>query len=318
MDFPPTARIDTRLTVMDWPAAPDDDLVEAVTGVTTFEIANDPPDLLVDDDRRHLVWRGYLTGGLLTLYERLAAKVSGLGMSAFYADPRLEVFVPARGDVIILGALRMPIAVERDEWDARVRAAGSVSDLVVDLTQPMRRGADEIIAEARRAAEEEPHPYMALRPEALEMSAPGEVQFDLLEDAEFELTERYEPECGLDAAWLSFELPRWRTDFIAPMTVLPPYRLLDESRVWRVAQWQWMPDPDDDEEGDWELWAHMPVTVSDVVSRVPDRIAQWVRGMTELAIEAFEEIGEEEPEYARAARELKSELAAADGPPSAP
>ena len=315
MDFPPTARIDTRLTVIDWPDAPDADLVEAVTGVTTFELANDPPDLLVDGDRRHLAWRGYLTGGLLTLFERVGAKVSALGMSAFYGDPRLEVFVPAHGNVVVLGALRVPIVIERDEWDTRVRSAGSASDLVADLTAPLGSGAEEIIAEARRAAEEEPHPFLALRPEALELSAPGEVQLELLEDAEFELTERYAPEGSLDAAWLSFEIPHWRTDFIAPATVLPPYRLLEESQHWRVAQWKWVPDGEEDDEGEWELWAHMPVNVSDVLQWIPDVIGSWVRNMTELAIGVLEEIAEEEPVFRVAADTLKRELAAVDETP---
>lgn len=45
----------------------------------------------------------------------------------------------------------------------------------------------------------------------------------------------------------------------------------------------------------------MPVTASDVVSRVPERIGRWVCGMTELAVDLLTEIAGEDPEYGRAA-----------------
>jgi hypothetical protein len=309
MDFPPTGRIDTRLTVIDWPADADDALVDAVTSVTTFEIANDGPTVLIDGDRRHLVWRGYLTGGLLTLYERLGQTLSQLGMSAFYADPRIEVFVPARGDVVVLGALRQPIPVSRQEWDARVAGAGSAAQLAMDLMPRPSTAAEEIIAEARRAAEQEPHPFLAPRPEAFEMPAPGEVQFDLLDDAECELTERYDPEGSLDAARLSFGMLRWRTDFLAPLTVLPPFRSMMDSLTWRVTQWEWVEDGQGDDEGGWTPCAQMPVTVREVVDRVPPKLALWVRGMTELAIAQLEELAEEQPAFHEAAETLRWEVA---------
>lgn len=309
MDFPPTARIDTRLTVLDWPGDPDDDLVEAVAGVTMFEIANDGPAIVGDGDRRHLVWRGYLTGGLLTIYERLGRALSDLGLGAFYADPRIEVFVPAEGDVVVLGALRYPIPIAREEWDARVASATSAADLARDLIPPPTSAAEEIIAEARRAADEEPHPFLAVRPEALEMPAPGEVQFDLLDDAECELTERYEPEGSLEAAWLSFGILRWRTDFLAPLTVLPPFHSMMDSLTWRVAQWEWLDDGEEEGEGRWAARAHMPVSVREVADRVPERLVPWVRGMTERAIEQLEELAEEQPGFLEAAETLRWELA---------
>lgn len=302
MDFPPTARIDTRLTVIDWPRDPDDELVDAITGVTTFEIANDGPAVVVDSERRHLVWRGYLTGGLLTLYERLGRTLSDLGLGAFFGDPRIEVFVPAEGDVIVLGALRQAIPVPRDEWDARVSTASSAAQLATDLLPRPSTAAEEIIAEARRAAEQEPQPFPAVRPEAFETPAPGEVQFDLIEDAECELAERYGPEGSLEAAWLSFAILRWRTDFLAPLTVLPPYRSLMDSLTWRVAQWECV---DDDA---WELRAHMPVSVREVAGRMPDKLALWVRGMTEHAIEQLELLAEEQPAFLEAAEALRWDL----------
>jgi hypothetical protein len=113
VDFPPTARIDTRLTIVDWPLTVDEELEAAVAGVTTFELANDAPAVVEDGLTRHLAWRGYLTGGLLTLYERLGSLLSDRGLSAFYADPRLEVIVPAEGELVVLGPLRHPIRIPR-------------------------------------------------------------------------------------------------------------------------------------------------------------------------------------------------------------
>src|SRR4051794_36760674 len=105
--------------------APDEELESSVTAITTFELANDAPAIVEDRASRHLAWRGFLTGGLLTLYERLGALISERGIGAFYADPRLEVFVPADGQVVVLGAMRYPIRITRADWDARVVAADS-------------------------------------------------------------------------------------------------------------------------------------------------------------------------------------------------
>src|SRR4051812_9585456 len=97
---------------------------------------------------------------------------------------------------------------------------------MVEPTSPRRfihdamAGADEVIAQARRAAEEAPDPLVAPRPEAFEQRAPGEVEFDLLDESDFELTER----------------------FVPPGTVREPDRGLERALSWRVSQWQWVPD----------------------------------------------------------------------------
>jgi hypothetical protein len=54
VDFPPTARIDTRLTIVDWPLSVDDELQATVSAVTTFELANDVPAVVEDGLTRHL------------------------------------------------------------------------------------------------------------------------------------------------------------------------------------------------------------------------------------------------------------------------
>jgi hypothetical protein len=315
VDFPPTARIDTRLTIVDWPLTVDEELEAAVAGVTTFELANDAPAVVVDGLTRHLAWRGYLTGGLLTLYERLGALLSDHGLSAFYADPRLEAFVPAEGEVVVLGPLRHPIRIDRADWDARVAAADEGSELAEGFIRSALEGASEVIDQARHAAQEEPGALAAPRPEAIEQRAPGEVELDLLDDSDFELTERFDPEGNPEESWVSCRVLRWRTDFVPPGTVRDPDQRLEDALSWRVSQWQWVPEEtedddedDEDEWGEWSLRAHSPIDAAAVIDRLPEPLTLWVRRRTEQAVELFDELELEEPAFAAAARRLKAEL----------
>jgi hypothetical protein len=59
VSFPATARIDSRLTIVDWPLDPDHELASVVTALATFELANDAPAIVDDDTSRHLVWRAF-------------------------------------------------------------------------------------------------------------------------------------------------------------------------------------------------------------------------------------------------------------------
>ena len=45
-------------------------------------------------------------------------------------DPRLDVFVPAQGDVGVFGRMRRAVVMSWEEWDEKVRAAESGEDLV--------------------------------------------------------------------------------------------------------------------------------------------------------------------------------------------
>jgi hypothetical protein len=317
VEFPPTARIDTRLTVVDWPLTVDQEVEAAVVGVTTFELANDAPAVVEDGLTRHLAWRGYLTGGLLTLYERLGALLSDHGLSAFYADPRLELFVPADGEVIVLGALRHPIRIDRADWDARVAAVDDGSELAEGFIRGALEGASEVIEQARHAAQEEPGALAAPRPEAFEQRAPGEVELDLLDDSDFELIERFDPEGNPEESWLSCRVLRWKTDVVPPGTVREPDQRLENALSWRVSQWQWVPeeteDEDDDDEGEWGEWAlrgHSPIAAAEVAERLPQPLMLWVRRRTEQAVELFDELEREGPAFAPAARRLEAELEA--------
>jgi hypothetical protein len=314
VEFPPTARIDTRLTVVNWPLTVDEDLEAAVIGVTTFETANDAPAVVEDGVARHLAWRGYLTGGLLTLHEHLGVLLSDHGLSAFYADPRLEAFVPAEGEVIVLGALRHPIRIDRADWDARVAAADDGNELAEGFIRSALDGASEVIEQARRAAQEQPGALASPRPEAFEQRAPGEVELDLVDESDFELTERYDPEGNPEESWVSCRVLRWRTDFVPPGTVREPDQRLEDALSWRVSQWQWIPeeakDDDEDDWGEWALRAHSPIDAARVAERLPEPLTSWVRRLTKQAVELFDELETEEPQFAAEARRLTAELEA--------
>ena len=314
MEFSATARVDTRLTIANWPAFPGPDLVEAVERIATFEVANEAPAVVEDGDTNHLAWRGYLTGGLATLYEVLGAVLAEHGLGAFYADPRLEVFVPSDGDVVVLGALRVPIRLSRSEWDRRVAVAQDGNELAADLIRgTLSDRASGVVEQARRDASENPHPLVAARPAAFETTAPGEVNFDLLDDSDCQLTERYDPEDNLDEAWLSCSVLRWRTDFIAPGTVMPPSQRLADCTGWRVTQWEWVEDDEEedvDDDGRWALRAHVPMPAAAVAERVPRPLRPWVRRMTEEGVAWLDDLADAEPQFASDAERLRDELEA--------
>jgi hypothetical protein len=189
-------------------AVRDDDLVEAVERITTFEVANDVAAVMQGGDSRHLAWHGYVTGGLPTVYEALGALLSEHGLAAFYADPRLEVFVLPEADVVVLGALRVPSFLSRSEWDARVASADDGNELAAGLMHDLAEaGPPRSSRAARGAAAQDPDPFVAARSPTLEMPAPGEVDFDL-----------------------------WRTDFIPPGTVMPPSHRFEDATGWRIPQ----------------------------------------------------------------------------------
>jgi hypothetical protein len=147
-----------------------------------------------------------------------------------------------------------------------------------------------------------------------------ELKLDLLEDSDFELTERFDPEGNPEDAWVSFRVLRWRTDLVPPGTVRDPDQRLEDAVAWRVSQWQWVPDEaeepddlDDEEEAEWGSWrlrANSPIAPAAVAELLPEGLRSWVRRMTEQAVELFESIEVEEPAFTGAAARLKDELQA--------
>lgn len=198
-------------------------------------------------------------------------------------------------------------------------AAESGSDLATRLMEEATETASEVIEQVRRAAQENAHPLVAPRPEAFEQRAPGEVELDLLEDSDFELTERFDSEGNPEESWVSCRVLRWRTDLVPPGTVRDPDQRLEDAVTWRVSQWQWVPsDTEDDEDldeedaewGSWQLRANSPFAAATVYELLPEPLQPLVRRMTEQAVDLYESIELEEPAFTGAAARLKVELQA--------
>jgi hypothetical protein len=124
-------RIDSRLTIVNWPAEPPDALAAAVTNLVTFEAANAPPAVLAGTaDTDVLVWRGYLTGGIAALHEAVIGLIDEHGLIALIGDARLEIHVVGHTDrVAVLGALRHPVVLDREAFEAKLATAAGANDL---------------------------------------------------------------------------------------------------------------------------------------------------------------------------------------------
>jgi hypothetical protein len=110
---------------------------------------------------------------------------------------------------------------------ARVTHADSVEEVAAGFVHETLEGAGQVIAAAREAAENRGRPPLTDRPASITQLPPGEIDFDLLGDSDYELTERYDPEGNLEESWLSCSVLRWRTDFVAPGTIRSPNKLLE-------------------------------------------------------------------------------------------
>jgi hypothetical protein len=328
-EFPATALIEAHLKVLDVAGA-GDELLEALTDLVSMGRIGDEPGAVIDSSgTRHLVWRGYLTGGLITVWLRLGQALRNAEVSAFLGDPRLEVFVPAHGEIAVFGVLRHPIALSWEEWDERLRAAGSVEELVASfihaamseswLFEPPARESmaaaddddedeDQIaFPEAERVREPMlygPHPKM------IEQLEPGQVDWELVDESDANLTISCDPEGSVEQESVVCYLMRWRTEFAAPGTVLAdePWQ---ESFGWAVGQWQSVGEEQDDEgeEREWVLRGKEPLTVSKALEQMPQALRPWVLDSTTRAIRDLEHLAEEEPSLKPALEKLRDELA---------
>lgn len=297
--FAAIERLDTRLTVFDWPERPDPALEAAVAHLAAFEQGNGKPTLLRAEGRCHLAWHGRLTGGLGTLYERLAPFLRLDGLDAHFADSRLEVFAPARGPLVLLGAERRAEILGRGEFERRLALVDAGRP--VAATFPLPEGAGDAPAGDSRPA----LPALDRAPATPPPFAEG------LRDADATLTERYDPDGFLEEAWVSCQTLEWRTDFMAPGTARIPGEAFAETLVWRTARWEWLAERGGDHDvGRWALRSHGSLTASDVAALLPPALGWWVRRATEEGVrlcEALRDGGEEHCDDAEL--RLRTELA---------
>lgn len=284
----------SRLTVHGWAARPDPELERAIAYVTTFEHGNQPPAVLGDGDRRHLAWRGAVTGGALTLYEQLAPALAGHDLDASFADARLEAFVPAIGPVVLLAEDGRRVALDRDEFERRIELldrGGRAEDLFVtpDRGDPAREEAD---------------PGRTAWLEALTARVAC---------AEVTIVERFDPDGFLEEAWSTCQVLGWRVEFLTPGTCRGPEDSLETCLVWRVAEWEWAAGADGHQLGRWRLRERRAVEAREVAAALPDALATWVARATAEGIELCQALVDGgEAHFAGARLRLRAELAALD------
>ena len=267
-------RVDTRLTIFDWPDPPDLRLEEAVAHMASFESGNAEPVVHEADGGRHLSWEGTLTGGLATLYERLSPLLLAHGLDAVFADGRLEVFAPAMGPIVVLGVRRRPAVLARHDFERRL--ALLVRGDEVDRSFPPGAAAPGGAAVLPPGRPRLPAP----RPGAT--TSMDRFRVDRLGDAEATLTQRYDSAGNLEEAWVSCHTLDWRTDFLAPGTRRVPGEEFERSMVWRIAQWEWLAERGSDLDlGRWVLRAHNTSTAADVAGLLAGSLGWWVRRATE-------------------------------------
>lgn len=270
-------RVETRLTIFDWPERPELRLEEAVAYLAGFEAGNGEPVVLTAEGARHLAWEGTLTGGVATLYERLSPLLLEHGLDAVFGDSRLEVFAPARGQVVVLGVRRRPAVLDRDEFEQRMARLDHGGDL--DTSFPP---AD--VAAVDRAPRPLARKIAPGRPCQHDESM-TRFRIDRLGDAETTLTERYDAAGNPEEAWVSCQSLDWRTDFLAPGTCRVPGERFECSLVWRIAQWEWLTERGSDLDiGRWVLRSHNTTTAAEVASLLSGSLAWWVRRATEGGI----------------------------------
>ena len=289
-------RIDSRLTIVNWPCEPPPVLAEAIANLVMFETANGPPAVLPGaEDTNVLVWRGYLTGGIAALYEQLSGLVDAHGLIALIGDARLEVHLVARADrVAVLGALRHPVLVDRGEFEAKLAGASGAADLAASFFHDaLNQAAGEVLARALERDRAQSHGIGAPPPAALPQVAPGELDFDLLEEATVEVCEVYDPEDDLIEAAIRCEtFGGWLTDFLAPGFGNPEGERWEDSFCWRAVQWRWVDRgedaTDDDRPGGWRLRARQELPVDELARWLPPDVVSWLDRMTQRCLDVLE------------------------------
>jgi hypothetical protein len=330
-EFPATALIDTHLKLLDIAGA-GEELLEALTDLIRMGRIGDEPDVVLDAaGTRHLVWRGYMTGGLITAWLRLGSALRDADVSAFIGDPRLEVFIPSDGEVAVFGALRRAVQLSWDDWDQRVRAADSVEDLVAgfvndalndsplfqmrspDPTHPASDDDQDDFPAAERLPMDS---LYGPRSEFIEQLAPGEIDWELVDESDSNLTISCDPEGNVEEESVVCDLMRWRTRFTAPGTPIAdePW---EQSFEWAVGQWQWRTDGDEggESEEEWVIRGKQPLSVGEVLERLPSAFRAWVLDATRRAIQELEHLAEDDPSFAAALKTLRDEIVSA-GPTS--
>jgi hypothetical protein len=313
-------QIESRITVLDWPEEAPRELADAIIGLASFQMANVEPSLLEWEEGRLLVWRGYLTGGVLTLYSRLAGLCDDYGLTVLLADPRVEILVHGGADhAHVMGVFRTPKRIGRARLGDLIDRANTGADFVQSIfSDGLSVQQTEIVESVREASKERGSGFGEAPPEAIAEVTPGHVDWALVEECYVERHEEFTPDDELVKSLVTFTLGPWRTE------LHPPGERFDgsyaESLRWRAVQYKWTA-PQATDDSDWVLRGSEHAPVVRVLEHLPPDLHPWARGLTRDAIADANEFArdEEDAGMIRAAgAALAAELEEAEGFPPPP
>jgi hypothetical protein len=300
-------QIESRITVLDWPEEPPRELADAIAGLVSFQVANVEASVLEWDQGRLLVWRGYLTGGVLTLYSRLSGLCDEYGLTALLADPRVEILVEGGAEhVFVTGVFRTPKRIGRARLGALIHRANSGAELVESLfADELSVGQKELVDRVREANEARGPGLGQPPPEAIPEVPPGHVDWALVEESYVERHEEFSPDGELLTSLVTLTLGPWRTAFH------PPALSVDgQSLRWRVVQSKWTA-PRTIDDSDWVLRGSETVSVLQVLRHLPEDLHLWALELTRGALADAED--QEHSDAIGVARQaLATELADAE------
>ena len=277
------ARILTRLTILALPEVSAEAVVDDLVTVLTFENGNGPPVVLDNGCWGALVWRGYVTGGLATLYEQVARLADEHGFSALIADERLEVHLAAgRAKVSVIGPLADTIEIDRRLWEYRLERALDPDELAQWFVfDRIRESAEEILT---ASADQSAPPAWPGTPR-LDDDRPHGIDYEQIAGSTFHLLESYEPDGELQDAVVECRRigGRLRTDLQAPYVAHEqvPARIVG----WHVAQWELTAVPDE-----WSLTARADAELAVVLACLPTPLRTWALERTAAALDLIDRI----------------------------
>lgn len=305
---------DVRVVVLNLPDDDLDDLDDALDGLSQDYVANDGWAQIGDGDRRIAIWRGWITGGVPAAYLALRHIIARHELSLLLSDAAIDVAASGeQDDVVITGLYRMPRTMPAEDFRSLSLEAMTPSDLRRLLTG--YNWSDRI---GSRTEAIEPEPVLPqpasdedpwIRPSEVTQFAPGQVDWEFLEESDCQVVEEYDPDGMLNEVYLSFSCGSMITE-ISPPAFNPRIAPQGLKFRWRAFQY--------DADADNTATAYEHITVKEALELVPRRQGGWVRELTSDAIEQAEsylsEYADDESadEVRRDLAALRTELAAVD------
>lgn len=301
--FPATALIDTHVKLLDIADA-GDELLDAFEDLISLGRKGDRPQVVLGPTgARHLAWRGCLPGGIVTAWLWIGHALRACEISAFIGDPRLQVYVPAHGDVAIFGPLRHAATLAWRQWDEKVRTADDVEALIAGFVHSALSETTPIEPPVRET-------MPARRPAMVEQPVPGTVDWELVHASDATLTVFCDPEGNVREETVVCHVTCWRTELAAPGTVVAEEPWHD-SFQWAAGQWELVNDDAANEtrNGSWVLRGTEALTVTKTLEKLPAPLQPWVLESTTRAIGNLDALANQHPAFQTALHRLRDELA---------